>query len=276
MVETQAALWNGAGGQGWVELQDIVDGCLQPLERLLVDAVADAATGPAARLLDVGCGTGGTTVAMARRLGSAGDYTGIDIAEPMIAAARRRAEHEGVAVHFERSDAQRHRFEPPGFDVVASRFGVMFFDDFVGAFANLRAAASAGGALRFLAWRGPEENPFMTAAAIAAAPLIEVPAHQPDEPGQFAFADAHRVREILERAGWHNFDVQPVDVSCTFAERSLDQYLTHLGPVGRVLGSYDATIQQQVLQRVRPAFDAYIDGTEVRFTAACWMVVAEA
>src|SRR5262245_28576886 len=102
-ISPQTALWNGAGGRGWVASQDLLDQMLQPLDDRLVDALSSAAP---SRVLDVGCGTGSTTVAVARRLGAAGSGTGIDISEPMIAAARGRAEREGASVTFIVADAQ--------------------------------------------------------------------------------------------------------------------------------------------------------------------------
>jgi SAM-dependent methyltransferase len=117
-----------------------IDRVFQPIEDLLADAVSPGTT---KRVLDVGCGTGGTTVAVARRLG-AGSATGIDISEAMIAAARGRAKPEGSSVTFIVGDAQTDPLEPGGFDAIVSRFGVMFFDDPIEAFANLRRAASAG------------------------------------------------------------------------------------------------------------------------------------
>ena len=106
----QAALWNGGGGRGWVALQELIDRVFQPIEDLLADALSPGTTN---RVLDVGCGTGGTTVAVARRLG-AGSATGIDISEAMIAAARRRAKPEGSSVTFIVGDAQTDPLEPGG------------------------------------------------------------------------------------------------------------------------------------------------------------------
>jgi SAM-dependent methyltransferase len=269
-VDGQAALWNGVGGHAWVQAQGVLDGLLEPLQRLLLEAVEE---GPAGPVLDVGCGTGGTTVAIARARGAC---TGIDISEPMVAAARIRAERAGVPAVFVHADAQRHRFAPAGFATIASRFGVMFFDDPVAAFTNLRAAAVPGAALRFIAWRGAEENPFMTTAERAAAPLITLPARNPDEPGQFAFADGRRVRDILTRSGWGGVDLRPVEVTCAMPEADLSGYLTRLGPLGRALADADEATRARIVAAVRPAFDRYVSGGEVRVTAACWLVAAQA
>jgi hypothetical protein len=193
----------------------------------------------------------------------------------MIAAARLRAERERVPASFIRADAETEAFEPASFDMIISRFGVMFFDDSVRAFANLRRAASNHASIRFIAWRSPEDNPFMTTAERAAAPLLpNLAPRRLDAPGQFAFGDARRVYTILKESGWAEIDIQPLDVGCTVPEKDLNEYLTRLGPVGLALQDVDERTRIQVMKMVRPAFDAYVHGAEVRFTAACWMVSA--
>jgi SAM-dependent methyltransferase len=271
----QAALWNGTAGRAWVELQESLDKMFQPLEDLLVEAAAARSGG---RVLDVGCGTGATTLAIARRLGAKGGCTGIDISEPMLATARARGEREGTPASFICANAQFHAFEPASFDTFVSRFGVMFFDDSVQAFANLRRAASDDAELRFIAWRSGAENPFMTTAERAAAPLLpNIPPRKPDGPGQFAFADSRRVQRILEESGWAGIDIRPVDVPCTLPEKELVRYLTRLGPLSLILKEVDDDrTRTQVIETVRAAFDPYVHGAEVRFTAACWMLGARA
>ena len=270
--DEQTALWNGRAGCAWVEAQDVLDQMFKPMEDLLVAAVS---TGSGGRVLDVGCGTGGTTTAVARLLGAQGRCVGIDISEPMIAAARVRAEREGTPASFIHANAQSHALEPASFDIIISRLGVMFFGDAVGAFANLRRAARPGAELRFIAWRGAAENPFMTTAERTAAPLLpNLPARRPDAPGQFAFADRHRVSSILEESGWTEIDIRPIEVACTLPEKELVGYLSRFGPVGQVLQDADDRTRAQVIETVRAAFDPYVHGTEVRFNAACWMVGA--
>lgn len=272
--DEQTKRWNGPAGHAWVEMQELLDSMLKPLEGLLVEAVS---AGDGRRVLDVGCGTGSTTLAVARLLGAQGRCVGIDISDPMLAAARARAEREGTPASFIRADAQTHAFEPASFDMIISRFGVMFFDDSVRAFANLRRAAEDGAQLRFIAWRGPSENPFMTTAERAAAPLLpNIPARRPDAPGQFAFADSRRVSRILEESGWAELDIRPIDVACTLPEKELIRYLTRLGPLGLILHETDDRTRTQVIETARAAFEPYVHGAEVRFTAACWMVSARA
>jgi SAM-dependent methyltransferase len=268
----QTALWNGPSGRAWVESQQLLDQVLQPFEDILVDAVR--ARRPR-RVLDVGCGTGATTLATARLLGADGHCTGIDISEPMLAVARARAERGRIPADFIQADAQVYPLEPAGFDLFISRFGVMFFADPVQAFANLRRAAAPDAQLRFIAWRSATENPFMTAAERAAAPFLpNLPPRRPDAPGQFAFANAERVHAILAGGGWHAIDIRPIDVACTFPEKELAHYLTRLGPVGGVLQDADEPTRRHVLDAIRPAFDPFVRGAEVRFTGACWMIEA--
>jgi SAM-dependent methyltransferase len=274
VVNQQAAYWSGEGGRRWVELQGLLDEIYQPLTDRFVDAVVG--TGEGGRVLDVGCGTGATTVAAARRLGAEGECTGVDVSEPMLDAARARAEGEGVAVSFVLADAQRHQFEPASFDVVASRFGVMFFDDSVEAFDNLRRATRPGGALRIIVWRSADENPSMTTSEHAAAGLVEFPPKVPGAPGPFSFADSDHVETSLRRSGWTDVGFDKVDVEISMAEVDLPRYVGGLGALGRALAGKDQETRDRVVNAVLPAYERFIDGGRVRFVAACWLVSARA
>jgi SAM-dependent methyltransferase len=227
------------------------------------DAIFEAADlGP--RVLDVGCGTGSTTIAAARR----GTAVGIDISAPMLDLARRRAEH----VRFILADAATYAFEPASFDTVISRFGVMFFEDPVQAFENLRRA---GERLRVVAWRSAADNPFMTAAERAVGSLLpSLPPRKPGGPGQFAFGDRKHVVDILERSGWQHIDVAPLDRECTMPSAALVPFATNMGPVGRALRDVDEATRASVTQELRAAFAPFVAGDEVRFHGAAWMITA--
>ena len=150
-AEEQFSLWNGTAGKAWVDSQELLDRVLAPFE----DAILEADLG--ARVLDVGCGTGSTTLAISKR----STVVGVDISEPMLGLAKRRAEAAKAPATFVLADAASYAFTPPPFDTVVSRFGVMFFGDPVAAFAHLRAALKPSGRIVFVCWRPFPDNPWM-------------------------------------------------------------------------------------------------------------------
>ena len=271
----QATLWNEAGGKTWVEMQPVLDRMLQPFADRLV---AEAFPGEGRWVLDIGCGAGATTLEMARRLGPEGLCLGVDISGPLVAAAKARAEAEGVqAAGFVEADAQAYRFDAGAFDAVISRFGVMFFDDPEAAFANIRKGVRPDGTLTFVAWRSPIENPFMITAVQAAAPFLpEMTPPDPSAPGQFAFADDTKVRRILQAGGWRDVEVAPLDLPSTVAESDLMAYVTKLGPAGAALRDADDDLKARVAAALETAFRPFIQDGEARFTSACWLVTARA
>jgi SAM-dependent methyltransferase len=272
--EEQSKLWNGLAGRTWVDAQQLLDHMFQPIEELLVDAAVAAQP---ASVLDVGCGTGSTTLAIARHLGGKGRCTGIDISDPMIGVACRRATQSAETARFICGDAQIQVFEHASFELFISRFGVMFFDDPVHAFRNLRWAATDQAQLKLVAWRGAEDNPFMTTAERAAAEFLPpMPLRQPDAPGQFAFGDRQRVQRILEDSGWTDIDIRSIDIPCSFPEPELVGYLSRLGPVGRVLHDTAEPERTRIIQEIRGAFDPYVHDGQVIYNAACWMISARA
>jgi SAM-dependent methyltransferase len=257
-----------------VAAQDALDAMFQPFEDVLVAAAAEK---PRAAVLDVGCGTGSTTIALQKRLGASSGCVGIDISEPMLEHARARAGRAGSPVSFVGADAELYTFERGHFDLIVSRFGVMFFNDSLRALANLRRAARDDAELCFIVWRSPAENPFMTTAERAASGVLaNIPPRVPDAPGQFGFANADRVRGILERGGWSDIELAPLDLECAFPEEALARYAGRLGPVGGALREADEQTKARVLAVVLPAFAPYVHNATVRFTAACWKITARA
>lgn len=271
----QATLWNQTSGPTWVELQAVLDRMLAPFEARLT---SEAFPGEGRRVLDIGCGAGATSLAMARRLGPDGLCLGVDISAPLVAAAKARAVAEGLeSAAFVEADAQTYAFDAEDFDAVISRFGVMFFEDPQAAFANIRRAARREAALTFVAWRSPAENPFMTTAARAVAPFVAPMAPpQPDAPGQFAFADGERVTRILEASGWRDIEVRPIDVPSTVAEQDLMTYVTRLGPAGAALREADPATRIAAEGALKAAFQPYVHDGAARFASACWLVRARA
>ncbi len=207
----QAEFWNLGPGQNWVEFQADLDALHEGVTEVLLRAAAPRA-GEA--VLDVGCGAGATSLALAAAVAPSGRVLGVDISAPLLRRAEERRRELGIGnLGFELADAQARRFEAGAFDLVASRFGVMFFADPVAAFRNLAAGLRPGGRLAFAAWAGPERNPWFTLPQrIAVARLGPVEPSPPDAPGPMAFRDIGRVCGILEAAGLSDCTGESLDV----------------------------------------------------------------
>lgn len=272
----QIAYWNAGAGETWAQLQERMDNQLAPLGRRVM-AELDLAAGQ--QVLDIGCGTGQTTLQLAQAVGPTGRVLGVDISHPMLEVARRRAAAEGVSnVAFLEADAQAHPLEAGAFDAIFSRFGVMFFADPTTAFANIRRALKSGGRLAFVCWRTPAESPVMTLPMAAAAPFLppQPPPADPTAPGPFAFADPERVRRILSDAGFSGIAVTPHDEK--IGAGNLDETLEvalRIGPLGNLLREHPDQ-REGVVAAVREALAAHAGPDGVKLTSATWIVTARA
>lgn len=268
-----AGFWNAEGGEVWVRSQDLLDRLNAPIGEAVV---ARADPGPGRRALDVGCGAGATTLAMARRLGPDGSCVGVDVSGPLLALARRRAEAETAAhAAFVEADAQDHAFAPGEFDVILSRFGVMFFTDPDAAFANLRRALRPDGELVFACWRSPADNPLTQVALETAAPLLSQPPPPPREgPGRFAFADPDHVRGVLARSGWRDVEIAPLDAPMPVTLDEMMILSLELGTLGPILRREDAAVRARVTEAVKARLRTYVEDGVVPLAAACWLVTA--
>ncbi|MFZ0173578.1 MAG: methyltransferase domain-containing protein [Acidimicrobiales bacterium] len=200
-----AEYWNGRPADVWVTEAERFDSMLARFGRRLLTATV---LEPGERVLDVGCGNGATSLEAARAVGPGGRVTGLDLSAPMLEVARRRAEEQGIDMDFVQGDAQTASFDQP-FDVVVSRFGVMFFDDPEAAFANLAKAARPGGRLCFVCWQEMFANEWIAVPAMAMVAHVGLPEMpEPGAPGPFALADAGRIRDILASAGWSDVSVE--------------------------------------------------------------------
>jgi len=272
----QAAYWNGPAGQRWLQRQETQDRLLEPISELLL-ARADPAAGQ--RVIDVGCGCGATTIALARRVGTAGRVLGVDISAPMLARARARAE-PGLAVEFVLADATLHPFPPSHANLLFSRFGVMFFADPVLSFTHMRKALLPGARVVFACWREPRTNPWMM------LPLMEAYKHVPrlaemgpEDPGPFSFAREARVERILHAAGFVSIAMQACDFSLDLAvgqglEAAVNSALS-IGPVSRALEEQGAAQRTAVAAAIRAALAPLQRGKTVPLGASVWMTTAQ-
>lgn len=271
LAADQAAFWNGPGGAAWLASHERIE---RGIAGFGESALAAAAPRPGERVLDIGCGTGGTTAALAAAVGSSGRVLGVDISEPLVAASRAR--HIANAT-FERADAATHPFEPGSFDLVFSRFGVMFFGDPVAAFTNLRRALKPSGRLVFVCWRTPQENPWGLVPFRAAAPFLPpVERPGPEEPGQYSFGDRARVERILKGAGFGAASFEPVDRPMRLGE-TIAETLDNLGKFGPLARLFAETSPAQVArakEAIAAALQPHVTADGVQLTGACWLVRA--
>jgi SAM-dependent methyltransferase len=220
------------------------------------------------RILDVGPGAGLASLAVAERLGPDGQLVGADISEALVSLASHRATERGLArASFLIADMQNRSIPGGPFDAVASQFGVMFFDQPVKAFANLRTHARPGGRLVFVCWQEMARNPWFTGPALVDfVPPPPTPAPGMSRTGPFALADPAAVRELLSRAGWvdvghHRHElVATVEldsildagqlrfqgVSAASEQDAWHGAMTFLEPLRRPDGRYDAPLAVQV------------------------------
>src|SRR5438876_7998717 len=203
----QIAEWNGALGQRWVAMQQEIDHIVVPFGTA---ALKVAAPQPGERVIDIGCGCGGTSIELSRIVGAGGAVLGLDVSQPMLEVARARGALANCAhLVFRVGDASEAEL-PANIDLLFSRFGVMFFSQPSQAFSHLRKSLRAGGRCVFVCWRTPRDNTWaMTplAAARTAMGVTQAPA-DPNAPGPFAFTDEERLRDILSGAGFGAIAVQ--------------------------------------------------------------------
>ena len=273
----QIAYWNGPAGQHWTDRQPMQDILLAPVSQVLLDR-ADARRGE--RILDVGCGCGATAIALAERVAPDGFVAGIDVSAPMLARAREIAP-QGLPVDFLLADATVHPFDPASFDLLVSRFGVMFFADPVAAFANLRRALRPTGRVAFACWREPRDNPWMMTPLQAVYEHVpKLPRPGPDDPGPFAFAAPDRVQRILAAAGFAGIAMEPHDLAFDIAiGRGLDAAVEgalEIGPASRALEGHPPEVWAAARQSIRDTLAPLVRGENVALAGGIWMVTARA
>jgi SAM-dependent methyltransferase len=259
---TNAAMdryWNEVAGPRWVGRAGLQEARNVEVAHLLLQA---AAPRPGERVLDIGCGTGATAIPFAAAVAPGGHVTGIDISEPMLAQARENIAKAGAAdVTLVRADAQLHRFPPDSFDLLTSRFGVMFFADPAAAFTNLHAGLRDGGRLCMAVWAGMADNihwqiPFDIAVKHLGPPA---PA-DPHAPGPMAFQDPGYLRGVLEKAGFTGIDIAPQGFHIEGGSaQSEAEHAAMFGPAWRLMEEKEAAEadRQAIIAETEAAFSSY-------------------
>ena len=273
----QIAYWNGPGGQRWASRQQAQDILLKPVADILIDRARPLA---GERVIDVGCGSGATTIAFAQKVGPSGHVLGVDVSGPMLERARQSAPKD-LSVEFALADATIYPFDPASRDLLASRFGVMFFADPAKSFANIRKALRPSGRLAFACWREPRENPWMMTPLQAVYKHVpKLPQQGPEDPGPFAFASEARVHRILGEAGFTGIAMEPCPLSLDIAiGGGLDaavQSALEIGPASRALEGALPEIRAAAANSIRDVLAPLVKGNAVPLPASIWIVTARA
>jgi SAM-dependent methyltransferase len=259
--------------RGWLEIREPLEQQLEPLGHLAMVALQLA---PGERVLDVGCGIGGTPLALARTVGPRGSVVGLELLHDAIEVVRRDA---GLpeTVSFVCGDAQTYAFEPQSFDAVFSRFGMMFFDDPASALRNIKRAMRPGARLSFVCWRGLDENeldgfPLRTAAPHIPSTLVADTASAPC----FSFSDRDYLQNLLSEAGFSDTEIRPHDVCVSSGSmEAMVAVLSRVGALGAILREHPSlcpkameALERALAKRDRPG------GPQL--SAAIWVVSARA
>jgi SAM-dependent methyltransferase len=272
----QIEFWNGRTGERWVRWQKPIDAAFAPVTKAVLARLAPAV---GERIIDVGCGSGETTLAIAERVQAHGFVLGLDVSRPLLRIAQARAAiTPEYPVQFVEGDASSYALARDSFHALFSRFGVMFFADPAAAFAHLGRALVRGGRLAFCCWRDRRENAWVRLSVDATRKhLAELPPPPgPDEPGPFSFADEARIRRILTSAGFTGIEVERFDASIVYGrdEREAAEFLTHIGPTGSVLQEHPESLRQAVAADLAERLRPHRETRGVALGAATWLVSA--
>jgi SAM-dependent methyltransferase len=270
----KVAGWNGDDGRHWVDFQERYDAMMGRLTPYLLRAIAVADTDD---VLDVGCGCGETSL-LAARAASSGSVLGVDLSAAMLERAGERARAAGVSnVEFVRADAQNHAFPDAAFDVVMSRFGVMFFADPELAFTNLARALRPGGRMVFLCWQQAVANEWIATPGAAVAEYVDITGGIAiGGPGPFSLADPGRINGLLEQAGLGSIRIEPVSQPLWFGTDIEDvvDLFSQMPMVRSLLAGADENTNSAAFDAVRLALQPHTAPEGVLLGSAAWLVKA--
>ena len=273
---TDQSEWTGKVGDVWAREWQRTDRSFVPVTVRLLEV---AGAGAFAQAIDIGCGAGEVSLRLAQGEPSS-RVIGVDVSEELLAVARKRGEtlgnlrfEFGDAAHWSAGEGERP-------DLVVSRHGVMFFDDPVKAFANIRAQAAPGARLVFSCFRERRDNGWVRELA-STLPPSDAPAPDPDAPGPFAFGRERRVETILAEAGWEEIAFEAIDYPMlagegTDAVQDALSYFLRIGPAARAVAALEGEQREAALGNLRAMLERHHAGGRVALPAACWIVTARA
>jgi SAM-dependent methyltransferase len=263
--------WNGDSGRKWAEDWERRDRVLAPVGHALL-ARSSLVAGEA--VLDVGCGCGATTVAAAEAVTASGSAVGVDLSEPMLDVARRRAPHLTRAT-LHQADVQTQPLPQAPYDVVVSRFGTMFFSDPVVAFANIASAMRPRARLCMVTWQSLINNEWLVVPGSALLTYGQPPGTG-GRTGMFAQSDPRLIETTLAAAGLDRISVEKITVSLRLGSdiEEATTYLCDTGPGRAILDTAQAVDRAAAIDAVRAALSEHQHADGVRLNAGVLITTA--
>ena len=272
----QRKFWNEERGYIWVSEQEKIENLVGPLGDHCIKYL-DARLGET--ILDIGCGTGTTTLQISRLVGGAGKVTGLDLSGVMLELASKRAEKKQYKnIEFREADAQTYKFQHDSFDAIFSRFGVMFFDQPEKAFRNLYKSLKTGGRLALVCWADREENDWINVSSKIASKFVELPLpSEPRSSGPFAFEDRTYLNAILSKTGWKNISFKRYISYHSIGDsvNEAAEFLCLMGPMSGPFEKADKVTKSKCFEALRTGLKSYFCNEGVIMKFSVWIVSAD-
>ncbi|MEP2260552.1 MAG: methyltransferase domain-containing protein, partial [Paracoccaceae bacterium] len=265
----QADYWASPAGLKWIEHEHALDTAMSGMLEMMLDVAQVAQTD---HVIDIGCGTGASTLRAAQRV-SEGKVLGVDISDPLLARASNRAKEKGIRnASFLLADAQTHDFSDQPFDLLVSRLGMSFFSDTVAALGSLSNALNMHGKMVFVCWASVAKNPWFEIPKKAAEDRLGAQLEgDPNAPSPTAFQDCDRVKALMAQAGLTNIEARPVDIELTPPDgvAGAARAASKVGPAARIMKAYNGTETDgaTIENAVNLAFEQFEESGSVRVPA---------
>ena len=275
--QEQGANWNSKTGQAWVNNDLKMDLHLEVITTLLFKEFETLGN---KHVLDVGCGSGTTSKLLSDQVGSTGSVEGVDISRPLLELAQ--AKYGTIEnIRFTNADAQSFEFKKSFYDQIVSRFGVMFFENPIAAFTNMRQSLKPNGKLNFVCWSALEENEFFILPLKIVLKYLNKPLPNPSKaPGPLAFSNKPYLLKILQSSEFKNIKIKTVKTEMLNFDPVKEQvrFFNKMGLAARMKkeASFDIQIHEKIDQELEAELMKRTDANGTSLKATVYYVSANA
>ena len=263
--------WDGIGGDRWVSNIARLDKMLAPTSKILLTEVSK---NPSNNLLELGCGAGDLAASISAKTANL-SIDALDISYKILVLAKKRIKNN-TKINLIHGDAQSYNFKNRFYDLVYSKFGVMFFNDPAAAFTNINRSIKEKGKLVFLSWNILEQNPWMDRPSQAAFTVLPQPEKQKENsPGAFSLAKKEVIRTILTSSGFKNICSRKHEINVNLG--SLTQavdFATQLGPAATPFSEAKKSEKKEAKAAIRDELKKFKNGSNIVLPGSCWLTIA--